>query len=86
MNEFEIHFKDSALRELESLRRQIVRLIFPRIQALALDPRPAGCRKLHGGVNHWRIRAGQYRVIYTIDDRKRIVVFMLIRNRKDAYD
>ena len=58
---------------------------FQKIKALAIDPRPAGCRKLQGAENLWRIRVGDYRVIYTVLDQELIVEIVTIRHRRDAY-
>ena len=52
---------------------------------LATDPRPTGCRKLVGSENDWRIRVGNYRVIYEIADEVRIVRIVRVRHRKDSY-
>ncbi|HEX5138271.1 MAG TPA: type II toxin-antitoxin system RelE/ParE family toxin [Planctomycetota bacterium] len=52
---------------------------------LGSDPRPAGCRKLHAADDLWRVRIGDYRVIYSIDDSKRRVDVNAVRHRSDAY-
>jgi len=53
---------------------------------LASEPRPTGCKKLKGGQREWRIRVGDYRVVYTIDDEKLLVSVMRIRPRSEVYD
>jgi mRNA interferase RelE/StbE len=55
------------------------------MRALANEPRPTGCRKLVGSENDWRVRVGNYRVIYEISDEVRIVRIQRIRHRKDSY-
>ncbi|MEO5359999.1 MAG: type II toxin-antitoxin system RelE/ParE family toxin [Nitrospirota bacterium] len=62
-------FARSASKELESLDDPLVSKIFNKIEALAKEPRPKGCIKLKGCGNIWRLRVGEYRVIYSIDDR-----------------
>jgi mRNA interferase RelE/StbE len=57
----------------------------PRLENLAFNPRPPGCKKLQGGENEWRIRVGDYRVVYTIDDTKLLVEVTRIRHRSEAY-
>jgi len=57
-----------------------------RLESLASVPRPSGCKKLRGGENHWRIRVGDYRIVYTIDDRKRLIEVTRIRHRRDVYE
>ena len=56
-----------------------------KIDGLANDPRPSGCKKLQGSDNEYRIRIGNYRVIYTIADVVKIVTIIKIADRKDAY-
>jgi len=80
-----ITFARSARKELESLEAQIVSRIFPKIEALAKEPRPAGCRKLEGEQNLWRIRVGDYRVIYVVHDSERAVDILAVRHRSKAY-
>ena len=63
----------------------MVQRLFPAIESLACEPRPRGCRKVQGADNLWRIRIGDYRVLYTIDDQARIVDILAIRHRSDAY-
>jgi mRNA interferase RelE/StbE len=57
-----------------------------RIRELANDPRPANCKKLHGARNLWRIRIGNYRVVYTVNDAAKTVDVMRIAHRREAYD
>jgi mRNA interferase RelE/StbE len=86
MADFEISFARSARKELESLDNGIVNRIFPKIVALSKQPRPSGCRKLIGEGNLWRIRVGDYRVIYEIDDVRRLVDVIAVKHRSKAYD
>jgi mRNA interferase RelE/StbE len=55
------------------------------IRALATNPRPRGCRKIVGSVADWRVRVGEYRIVYEIDDARRTVRIMYVRHRRDAY-
>lgn len=64
----------------------VVQRIFEKIEALAINPRPAGCKKLKGSMNLWRIRIGDYRVIYSILEKLIRVEIIAIRHRSDAYD
>jgi mRNA interferase RelE/StbE len=54
------------------------------IQALAKNPRPSGCRKLTGADNDWRIRVGEYRIVYEIDDAADIVRVNRVRHRREV--
>jgi mRNA interferase RelE/StbE len=70
---------------MERLPANIVRRIAARIDSLENNSRPRGAVKLKGSVASFRIRVGQYRVLYTIDDESRIVQVTRVRHRKDAY-
>jgi mRNA interferase RelE/StbE len=59
--------------------------IVPKIKELAKNTRPQGSRKITGSKNDWRIRVGDYRIIYEIDARAEIIRVMRIRHRKDVY-
>lgn len=86
MADYAITFARSARKELEALDAAIVNRIFPKIEALAKEPRPAGCRKLRGERSLWRIRIGDYRVVYAIYDDKRVVDIVAVRHRSKAYE
>ena len=85
MSEYQITFARSARKELESLDRDTLNRIWRKIVGLAKVPRPAGCRKLRGEVGLWRVRVGDHRVIYTIDDDSKLVDVVGIRHRSVAY-
>lgn len=73
-------------RRLEALSDSIAMRVLRRVESLAATPRPNGCRKLAGADNLWRIRIGDYRVIYSIDDKQRVVDVSGVRHRRDAYE
>jgi len=81
----QVIFARSARQELEALPRRVAERILTRIETLAENPRPRGCRKLQGSSQLWRIRVGEYRVIYAIDDSKRTVDITVIWHRNEAY-
>jgi len=85
MAEYSITFARSARKELEVLDAAIVNRIFPKIERLSSNPRPHNCVRLKGGRNLWRIRIGVYRIIYTINDDRKLVDIIAVRHRKDAY-
>ncbi len=85
MSSYAILFARSARKELERLPAREVGRIFAKIEGLARDPRPEGCRKLAGQGALWRIRVGVYRVIYAVDDDARMVDIIAVRHRRDAY-
>jgi mRNA interferase RelE/StbE len=85
MDEYAIVFARSARKELERLGKPLISRLLRRIEALALTPRPDGCRKLQGASNLWRIRIGDYRVLYAVDDAQQVVDVIAVRHRSDAY-
>jgi len=85
MSEYTITFAQSARKELERLSANVVSRVFPKIEALAQSPRPPGCRKLQGFENLWRIRIGDYRVIYQVFDEELVVDIVAVRHRSKAY-
>ena len=74
-----------ASRQFLRLTRPIQERLRPPIDSLAINPRPPGVKKLKGGAGYWRIRVGDYRIIYTIQDDRLIVTVVRIGNRRDAY-
>ena len=86
MADYSITFARSARKELEALPNSLIQRIFPKIEALTIAPRPSGCRKLQGFENLWRVRIGDYRVIYSVDDNLRIVDIVAVRHRRQAYE
>ena len=85
MADYEITFARSARKELQALPSAVAERVLKKVESLARDPRPAGCRKLRGPTNLWRLRVGEYRIIYDIDDDNRIIDIVIIRHRSDAY-
>lgn len=76
----------TAARELAKLPRAIARRIAMAIDGLAGDPRPAGVRKLAGGTgDQWRIRVGDYRVLYEIRDAELVVTVVKLAHRRQVY-
>lgn len=85
MPDHAVTFARSARKELEALPRRVALRILSSIEALSGEPRPPGCRKIQGASNLWRIRVGEYRVVYAVDDRERAVDVIAVRHRRDAY-
>ena len=81
---YAIRVKRSAERDLESLPREVLRRVADAIRALKIDPRSAACKKLRGGKGY-RVRVGDYRVLYSIDDSLRIVEVAAVGHRRDVY-
>lgn len=86
MANYVVEFTPRAKRELEKLPKLIQQRLRPRIDALAGDPRPPGVKALAGVADRWRIRVGDYRVVYTIKDEVLLVLVLRIGHRRDVYD
>lgn len=85
MSDYSITFARSARKEVEVLPASLIRRIFPKIEALAREPRPRGCRKIQGEERLWRIRIGDYRVVYAVYDEEYKVDIIAVRHRSKAY-
>ena len=83
---YSIVISQSALKQLQNLQKPFVKKIGRAIERLADDPRPIGVKKLQGSNESlYRIRVGDYRVVYLIDDGIKLVDIRKIGHRKDIY-
>jgi mRNA interferase RelE/StbE len=85
MARYEVRFRKSAEKDLQRLDTTVQRRVLRATEALADEPRPTGCKKLHGSDAAFRIRIGDYRVIYTVDDGILVVAIERIRHRREVY-
>lgn len=85
MAKYELIFRPSVWKDLESIPKADVRRILKRIDALVCDPRPHGSTKL-SGQEAYRIRQGNYRIVYVIEDARLIVTIVKVRHRRDVYE
>jgi mRNA interferase RelE/StbE len=85
MASYQVEFAKSAAKDLRSFDRQWIPKILDSIQALESDPWPNGCKKLVGAEHTYRVRIGDYRVIYDIRDNTLIVFVIRVRHRRDVY-
>jgi mRNA interferase RelE/StbE len=83
---YSVEFKKSAEKELYALDDRVLLRIVQKIELLAQNPRPSGCKKLKAFHDQWRIRVGDYRVVYTIDDAATLISITRIRHRGAAYE
>jgi mRNA interferase RelE/StbE len=86
LNEYAVEVKPPARRELEALPDNVLARAVRKLTSLADNPRPAGCKKLKGYKNQWRIRVGDWRVIYVIDDTTKLVSVTRIAHRREVYE
>jgi mRNA interferase RelE/StbE len=80
-----IEVSPSAARQLKKIDRRLLPQIAQKIDSLAGDPRPHGCEKLSGYDNLYRVRVGDYRIVYGVEDRLVVVVVLKVGNRADIY-
>jgi len=84
--EYRLLIKASAAREIEALGTKADRQrVVQRIRQLAADPRASGSEKLAGYTDRYRVRQGQYRIVYFIDDGRREVTIFKVGHRSDVY-
>ncbi|MCK4509861.1 MAG: type II toxin-antitoxin system RelE/ParE family toxin [Desulfuromonadales bacterium] len=84
MANYKIYFRKSAAKELGKLPNLEIQKIIQRIESLAIDPRPIGCEKLTRQ-EFYRVRQGNYRIIYSVQDDELTVWVVRIGHRKDIY-
>ncbi|MEM0897085.1 MAG: type II toxin-antitoxin system RelE/ParE family toxin [Verrucomicrobiota bacterium] len=85
MGKYDISFRRSVEKELRKIPERDQIKILRRIHTLAEDPRPTDCKKL-SRQDRYRIRQGNYRILYEIEDRKLIVTVVKVGNRRDVYE
>lgn len=83
---FEIRWKHSAAKELKKLPHETVLKISRAVEALRQEPFPAGVRKILGAEHTYRVRIGDYRLLYTVFASTLIIEVVRVGHRKDVYD
>jgi mRNA interferase RelE/StbE len=84
MGEYKIYFKESVEKDFRAIPKKDLQKIILRIQSLASNPRPQGHEKLTGQ-ERYRVRQGQYRIIYSVHDKELTVCVVKVGHRKDVY-
>jgi mRNA interferase RelE/StbE len=82
---YQIKVTPAARRALESLPKKVLRQIDRRILAVAENPYASGCKKLKGVEGLHRIRVGDYRILYTVEEERLVVVIVTLGHRRDVY-
>ena len=85
MASYRIEVSATAERQIRRLPRGDQLRVVRAIQALSTDPRPPGCRKLSGYEDVFRVRIGRYRVLYSIEGRRLVIIILKVGDRKDVY-
>jgi mRNA interferase RelE/StbE len=83
---YSLEIKPSAAKELDALDDALFARIDRKILVLAENPRPPGCKKLRGYKNQWRIRVGDWRVVYIVDDAAKRVSIARVAHRREVYE
>jgi mRNA interferase RelE/StbE len=86
LSDYSVEIKPSARKELEALPNNALARTVHKIESLARTPRPAGCKKLKGYKDHWRVRIGDWRVVYIIDDTEKLVSVTRVAHRREVYE
>lgn len=80
-----VEFHPDVLKQLQRLPRDVLEAALKTIIALASEPRPVGVKKLAGRSSDWRVRMGQYRIVYHIEDAAETVTIFSVAKRIDVY-
>ncbi|HKM85881.1 MAG TPA: type II toxin-antitoxin system RelE/ParE family toxin [Terriglobales bacterium] len=86
MSSYFVEVKPSARKELEGLPDTVLARAVRKMESLRDNPRPAGCKKLKGFRDQWRVRVGDWRIVYIIDDDAKLISVTRIAHRREVYD
>lgn len=86
MASYRIEWKRSAVKDLKGLPQRVISSIVEAVVGLAADPYPPGVKKLVGSEHTYRVREGNYRIIYTVTKENLVIGIIKIGHRKDVYD
>ncbi len=85
MNRYLLSWKKSAQKELRKLPKATVIKLVALAESLVNDPHPEGCRKLSGTEHTYRVRSGDYRIVYQVDNGQLIIEVVKVGHRKEVY-
>jgi mRNA interferase RelE/StbE len=85
MGYYQIEWKRSAVKELKKTPKETINRVVKAVEQLKIDPFPAGVRKLTGSECTYRIRVGDYRVIYSVYEDRLLIEIVRVGHRKDVY-
>lgn len=86
MDSYKLFFKSSAVKELRRITKPPLEKIMQKIAGLVQHPRPASVQMLRGDERYYRLRHGDYRIIYEIDDEGKTVTIIKVGHRREVYD
>ncbi len=83
---YRVEFAKSAKKDIEGLPERVRSRIKAKLLSIRDNPRPKGCVKLEGfGLAFFRVRVGDYRIVYHVDDKNKVITVTRVRHRKDVY-
>ena len=82
---YKVEFTEEAAEQVEALPKKIAGQVIRKIEALATEPRPTQAKRLTDHEHLYRVRSGDYRILYHIEDRKLLVLVVKVGNRRDVY-
>ncbi len=82
---YEVWLERRAERDLRRLPEDVYKRVVKALKALKKNPRPSGVRKIVGSRNDWRVRVGDWRIVYEVDGKTKAVRVFRIRHRREAY-
>ncbi|MBN1866005.1 type II toxin-antitoxin system RelE/ParE family toxin [Candidatus Sumerlaeota bacterium] len=85
MASYEVRLKPSVGKDFQSLPKNVRARAWGKIESLARNPLPAGVAKISGAEDVYRLRVGDYRIVYCVDRESREILVQYVRHRKDAY-
>lgn len=85
MAKYKLFFTETFYKNLKVIPAKDTKRILTRIKRLADDPRPAGSQQLSGRSDQYRVRQGDYRIIYSIEDEKLVVIVVKVGHRREIY-
>ncbi|NEP76510.1 type II toxin-antitoxin system RelE/ParE family toxin [Okeania sp. SIO2G5] len=85
MDFYKIQWKQSAKKELKKLDKKVIPRILDAVSSLTEDPHPKGHKKLQGAEHTYRLRVGDYRVVYSVRSKILTIEIIRVRHRKDVY-
>jgi mRNA interferase RelE/StbE len=85
MSTYQLTIKRSFEKDLRRLPNDVVERIFKKLDGLASNPYPSGVDKIEGSEHSYRVRIGDYRIVYAVDDSTKTITLFYARHRKDVY-
>ena len=82
---YEVEITPAAKRQIKKLTKSVQSVIIERLEQLAIEPRPLGVLKMEGEEDLYRVRVGDYRIIYEIQDRVLLIVVVKVGHRSNVY-